>query len=159
MINQETVTLTEACKLLGKSKKTICRYIKQGLLKVERIKSQKGTLEYRFNRTDLLNFKKTERKEKTKPESDIVSFLKGEIKVKNEQIKNKDEQIKAINERYRETNVMYNNLQNKLLLTDSNMIYETKDKKDTLKEEKGNREDKKGQRLNGWLKRLFKQGN
>jgi len=99
------INLSRACKILQKSKRTISRYIKSGWLNPEKIKSKQGTLEYRFNRNNLLKFKKpgktenrTEQKEQTRPESDIVAFLKDQIKVK-------DEQIKELQERSRETNI------------------------------------------------------
>jgi len=153
------ITFIEACKILKKSKRTVSRYIKEGWLKPERIESQRGTLEYRFNQANLLKFKKpgkTEQKEKTRPENDIITFLKAEIKAKNEQIKNKDEQIKELNQRSYEINSMYNNLQNRLLLTDSNTIYDLKVKKDDIKKDKEDKPDKTGQGINGFFKRLFK---
>ena len=101
--------------------------------------------EYKFNRSDLLKFKKTKRTKKTnktKPESDIISFLK-------EQIKEKDEQINKLLERSRETNIMFNRLQNQLLLTGD----KEEGKKD--KEDKEDRQDKKEKGLNGFFKKLF----
>lgn len=52
-----TITFAQACNLLKKSRKTISRYIRKGLLKPERIKSQRGTLEYRFKQADLESLK------------------------------------------------------------------------------------------------------
>lgn len=141
-----TITFSEACKLLKRSKRTVSRYIKNGWLNPEKIESQKGTLEYQFSRSDLLKFKKpgkTEKKEQTRPESDIVAFLKEQIKVK-------DEQIKELQERSRETNIMFNRLQNQLLLTG--------DKKEERKDREA-KADKKGQGINGFFKRLFKRTN
>jgi len=134
--NSGTLTFLEACKILKKSKRTVSRYIKNGWLKPEKIESQRGTLEYRFNQVDLLKFKKPKRIKQTRPESDIVAFLK-------EQIKAKDDQINKLLERSRETNIMFNRLQNQLLLTG----------------DKEAREDKKRQGINGFLKRLFKGTN
>ena len=54
------LTLFDACELLNKSKKSISRYIKQGLLHPERVKSQHGTLEYRFNTADIETLKTQE---------------------------------------------------------------------------------------------------
>jgi len=142
MKGKDNITLSEACKLLKVSKRTVSRYIKNGWLKPEKIESERGTLEYRFNQVDLLKFKKpgkTERKEKTRPDSDIISFLK-------EQLKEKDEQINKLLERSRETNIMFNRLQNQLLLTG--------DKKEDRKD-RGVKQDKKSQGLNGFFKRLF----
>jgi excisionase family DNA binding protein len=140
MKGESNVTLLEACKLLKKSKRTVSRYIKKGLLNPE----INGN-EYKFNRSDLLKFKKTKRTKKTnktKPESDIISFLK-------EQIKEKDEQINKLLERSRETNIMFNRLQNQLLLTGN----KEEGKKD--KEDKEDRQDKKEKGLNGFFKKLF----
>lgn len=137
------VTFFEACKILGKSKRTISRYIKDNRLKPKRIVSKKGTLEYRFNRADLTKFLKPDRTEKTKKtrhEKDIIAFLKDQIKVK-------DEQIKELLERSRETNIMFNRLQNQLLLTG--------DKKED-RVDREDKEDKKGQGISGFFKRLFR---
>jgi len=57
MKDKKVLTYNEACKLLGKSRKTISRYIKKGLIKPERVKSQRGSLEYRFNQVDLEGLK------------------------------------------------------------------------------------------------------
>jgi len=54
------ITLFEACELLNRSKKSISRYIRRGLLHPERVKSQQGTLEYRFSKTDIEAFKAQE---------------------------------------------------------------------------------------------------
>ena len=51
------ITLFEACELLNRSKKSISRYVRKGRLHPEQIKSQQGTLEYRFSRADLEAFK------------------------------------------------------------------------------------------------------
>jgi predicted site-specific integrase-resolvase len=40
------IDLKEACRELGKSKRSITRYIKKGLLNPERVKYEKGILEY-----------------------------------------------------------------------------------------------------------------
>jgi len=67
------ITLFEACELLNRSKKSISRYIRRGLLHPERVKSQQGTLEYRFSKADLEAFKaqevlKAEQVEQTRPD-------------------------------------------------------------------------------------------
>jgi hypothetical protein len=43
------ITFLEACRILGKSERTLSSYIKKGLIIPEKIKSQKGSIEYRFN--------------------------------------------------------------------------------------------------------------
>jgi hypothetical protein len=54
------ITLFEACELLNKSKKSISRYIRRGLLHPDKVKSQQGTLEYRFSKADIEAFKARE---------------------------------------------------------------------------------------------------
>ena len=54
------ITLFETCELLNRSKKSISRYIRRGLLHPEKIKSQQGTLEYRFSKADIEAFKARE---------------------------------------------------------------------------------------------------
>lgn len=54
------ITYFEACELLNRSKKSISRYIRRGLLHPEQIKSQQGTLEYRFSKDDIEAFKARE---------------------------------------------------------------------------------------------------
>ena len=137
------LTFFEACEVLKKSKRTVSRYIKNGWLNPEKIESQRGTLEYRFNQVDLLKFKKpvrTEKTEQTRPENDIITLLK-------DQLKQKDKQINQLIERSRETNILLKGLQDQLLLTG--------DKKEERKD-RGVKEDKKGQGIDGFLKRLFK---
>lgn len=54
------ITLFEACELLNRSKKSISRYIRRGLLHPQEIKSKQGTLEYRFSKADIEAFKAQE---------------------------------------------------------------------------------------------------
>lgn len=54
------ITLFEACEFLNRSKKSISRYIRRGLLHPQEIKSQQGTLEYRFSDSELKAFKEKE---------------------------------------------------------------------------------------------------
>jgi len=63
------LTLFEACEYLNKSKKSISRYIRRGLLHPQEIKSKQGTLEYRFNNADLEAFKLQETQDKTRQET------------------------------------------------------------------------------------------
>ena len=63
------LTLFETCELLNRSKKSISRYIRRGLLHPQQIKSQQGTLEYRFSKADLEAFKLQETQDKTRQET------------------------------------------------------------------------------------------
>lgn len=49
MTKQADLTLKEVCQGLGKSKRTITRYIKKRILNPERIKNEKGILEYKLD--------------------------------------------------------------------------------------------------------------
>ena len=51
------ITLFETCELLNRSKKSISRYIRRGLLHPQEVKSGQGTLEYRFSKDDIEAFK------------------------------------------------------------------------------------------------------
>ena len=51
------LTLKEVCEILGKSKRTVSRYIKNGWLNPEKVKVQKG-IEYRFSQSEIESFKK-----------------------------------------------------------------------------------------------------
>jgi len=137
------ITFFEACEILKRSKRTISRYIKNGWLSPEKILSQRGTLEYRFNRNDLLKFKKPEKIEQTRPENDIVALLKEQLKVK-------DKQINELMERSREANILLKGLQNQLLLTENKTIKE---------KDREAKADKRGQGINGFFKRLFRRVN
>ena len=93
------ITLFEACELLNRSKKSISRYIRRGLLHPEKVKSQQGTLEYRFSKTDIEAFKALEalnaeetRQDETghEPEQTGQSGQKRQDTLKAENIKNKE---------------------------------------------------------------------
>ncbi|MFW6130292.1 MAG: helix-turn-helix domain-containing protein [Atribacterota bacterium] len=47
-MQQSYLTFKETCNILGKSKRTVSRYIKKGLLNPKKVRGQKG-IEYRFN--------------------------------------------------------------------------------------------------------------
>ena len=54
------LTFFEVCEKLNRSKKSITRYIRRGRLHPQKVKSQQGTLEYRFSLADLEAFKAQE---------------------------------------------------------------------------------------------------
>ena len=64
------ITLFEACEILNRSKKTISRYIRQGKLHPKQVKSQRGTLEYRFSKADLEAFRQDETRQETQDTPD-----------------------------------------------------------------------------------------
>ncbi len=69
-MSDHNITLFEACEILNISKKTISRYIRQGRLSPERVKSQQGTLKYRFARADLDALRASQAFQDTPPETD-----------------------------------------------------------------------------------------
>jgi len=138
-MKEDKITLKQAAKILGRSKKTISQYVKNGWLNPERLDSKRGALEYRFSKSELLKFQKpekTEEKRKTRPEEELIALLTDQLKVK-------DEQIRELLERSRENNILLKGLQNQLLLTG--------DKKEDRKD-RGERQVKKKK---GWFKGLF----
>ena len=52
-----TLTMFEACEKLGKSKKTLGRYVRRKLIRPKLVKSLKGTPEYRFSESEVQAFK------------------------------------------------------------------------------------------------------
>ncbi len=89
------ITLFEACELLNRSKKSISRYIRRGLLHPKKVKSKQGTLEYRFSKDDIEAFKAQEagRTEQARPDRTEETDQTGQTRqdtFKTENIKNKD---------------------------------------------------------------------
>jgi len=164
MINkEETVSFTEASKILGKSERTLSRYIKKKLIIPEKIKSQKG-IKYYFNLAELESFKNldtigqmTRQNIKVdKNKDDTLSFLKNTMKLLQKQLKAKDTQIINLLERQRETNILMGQLQNKVLLLEDKSKGKRPNKKDQTDDMTS---QIKWQGINGFLKRLFKRTN
>ena len=173
------ITFIEACQVLKKSRKTISRYIQKGILKPERIRSKRGTLEYRFKQADLEKLRpgidKT-REDKTRQgvrqENEVITLLKETTQVLKDQLTIKDKQIKSLSgkidqliERGRETNVLLKGLTDKVLMLEgrtekAETINEVEDKD----KDRGDRKDKteqairqdRGQKIKVFFKRLFK---
>ena len=55
--DEYVLSMFEVCELLNKSKRSISRYIRRGLLHPIQVKSRQGTLEYRFSEIDVKDFK------------------------------------------------------------------------------------------------------
>jgi len=164
------ITFFEACKLLKKSRKTISRYIKKGLLKPKQIKSKRGTLEYRFKQADLKKLKpgidKT-RQGKTRPDirqdSQVINILREQLTVKDEQIKSLGNKIDQLIERSRETNILIKGLTNKVLMLEGKSSKaETVNEWENKDKDREDRQDKKrqdrGQKIKDFIKKLFKKG-
>ena len=99
----------------------------------EKVKSQQGTLEYRFNKADIEAFKAQEalnaeqtrqdRTRETGQDNEVITLLKETTGLLKEQLTKKDEQIKDLGgkidqliERDRETNILIGQLQSKVLM-------------------------------------------
>lgn len=173
MKNKKDLTFTETCKILKKSRKTISRYIKKGLITPERIKSQRGTLEYRFNQAGLEGLKPgigQTRPDKTRQgirqDSEVITLLKETTQTLRDQLTVKDKQIKSLGnkidgliERGRETNVLLKGLTNKVLMLEgktekAEIINEVENKDREDRKEKTGQD--RGQKIKFFLKRLFK---
>lgn len=159
---RETVSFTEASKILGKSKRTISRYIKAGKLNPEKIKSQNGT-KYRFNLAELESLKKpditgqmTRQNKFDDKNNDTLSLLKDTINLLQKQLKAKDKQIANFQDRQREYNILMGQLQNKVLMLEDKSKGKRPDKKDRTDDTTS---QFKWQGINNWLKRLFKGTN
>jgi hypothetical protein len=118
------ITLFEACEYLNRSKKSVGRYIRQGKLHPQRIKSQQGTLEYRFSKADLEAFKaqteaipikeaeikaitdetrpdkaeqtSQDKTQETGQDGEVINLLKETTGLLKDQLAKKDEQIKDL---------------------------------------------------------------
>lgn len=158
--NEYTITFFEACGILKKSRKTISRYIKKGLIKPERIKSQRGTLEYRFNQADLEGLKPgidKIRPDKTRQgirqDSEVITLLKETTQTLRDQLNIKDKQIKSLGkkidgliERGRETNILLKGLTNKVLMLEGKSSKaETINEWENKDKDREDRQDKAGQ--------------
>jgi len=154
--NDYKIDFAEASKILGKSKRTLSRYIKAGKLNPEIKKSQKG-IKYYFNLTELENLKKpdttgqaTRQNIKIDKNNDTLSDLKNIIKFLQEQLKEKDRQIKKEQEGQRKLTIMLNRERNHTLLLEDRSKDKRPDKNDRTE---GTTSQSKWQ---GWFKRLFK---
>jgi len=150
------IDFAEASKILGKSKRTLSRWIKAGKLNPERKKSQKG-IKYYFNLTELENLKKpdtigqaTRQNKFDDKNNDTLSLINDTMKLLQKQLKAKDTQIKQLLERQREANILMGQLQNKVLMLE--------DRSKGKRHDKSNRTDDttSESKWQGWFKRLFK---
>ena len=96
MKGKDNVTFSEACKILGKSGRSLSRYIKARKLNPDKIKTEKG-IEYRFDRSEVENLKKpdttgqmTRQNKFYDKNNDTLSDLKDMIKFLREQLKEKE---------------------------------------------------------------------
>ena len=155
------ITFIEACQVLKKSRKTITRYIQKGILKPERIKSQRGTLEYRFSQVDLESLKipgtdkirqdiRGDTRQAIRQDNEVINILRDQINIKDKQIRSLGRKIDQLIERSRETNILINGLTNRVLMLEDEKREDRPDKT-----ERDIRQDR-GQKIRGFFKRLFK---
>jgi len=166
------INLFEACQVLKKSKRTVSRYIKKGLITPERIKSQRGSVEYRFSQVDLESLKipetdkiRQDTRQAIRQDNEVINILRDQLNIKDKQIKSLSGKIDKLIERSRETNILLKGLTNKVLMLEGKT-----EKAETINEVENkdkDREDRKdktrqatrqdtGQRIKGFFRRLFK---
>ena len=165
MKNKEVIkrdlTFIEVCQVLKKSRKTITRYIQKGILKPERIKSQRGTLEYRFSQVDLESLKipgtdkirqdiRGDTRQAIRQDNEVINILRDQINIKDKQIRSLGRKIDQLIERSRETNILINGLTNRVLMLEDEKREDRPDKT-----ERDIRQDS-GQNIREFFKRLFK---
>ena len=161
MKNKEVIkrdlTFIEVCQVLKKSRKTITRYIQKGILKPERIKSQRGTLEYRFSQVDLESLKipgtdkiRQDTRQAIRQDNEVINILRDQLNIKDKQIRSLGRKIDQLIERSRETNILINGLTNRVLMLEDEKREDRPDKT-----ERDIRQDR-GQKIRGFFKRLFK---
>jgi len=155
------LTLNEVCQELGKSKRTITRYIKKGSLNPEKVKTENGILEYRFKKSEIENIKNpdtitgqtTGQNQKVEQNNnDTLSLLKDNMKLLQKQLKAKDIQIKQLLDRQRETNVLMGQLQNRVLLLEDKSKGKRADK---IHQTNDTTSDTSGDKIINYLRRLF----
>jgi len=178
-MKNKDITFTEACKILKKSKRTVSRYIKKGLINPEKVKSEKGTIQYRFNQADLERLKtpgqdkirqdiRGDSRQAIRQDIEVITLLKDTTKVLKDQLVTKDKQIKSLSgkidqliERSRETNILIKGLTNKVLMLEGKTEKaETINEVDIKDKDREDTQDKtgqdKGQKVKGFFRRLFK---
>jgi len=136
---KDKMTLDEVCQELGKSKRTITRYIKKGILNPERVKSKNGVLKYRFKKSEIENFNNSDTTTRQttgqnqkfeQKDDDTLSLLKDNMKLLEKQLKTKDQQIKKLLDRQRETNYLMGQLHNRVLMLEDKSKGKRPDKED-----------------------------
>ena len=120
MKGKDNVTLTETCKILGKSKRTVSRWIRAGKLNPEKVKGKKGSIEYHFKLTEVESLR-PDTIGQMAGQSDVVSFLM-------KQLEEKDKQIVEMNSRQRELNILLGQAQKKIFLLEDKSEDEQPDK-------------------------------
>jgi len=149
MTKKDYLTLNEVCQELRKSKRTISRYIKKGILNPERVKSENGIMEYRFKISEIEKIKNPDNMTRQKTRQNTIFNQKDDdilslVMLLEKQLKAKDRQIKQLLDRQRETNILMGQLQNRVLLLED----KSKGKKDRT-------EDTTSDRIKSFFGRFF----
>jgi excisionase family DNA binding protein len=163
MTKQSYLTFKETCNILGKSKRTVSRYIKKGLLNPEKVRGQKG-IEYRFNRTEVESIKNPEttgqetgQNQKVDiKDDDTLSLLKDNMKLLQKQLKSKDQQIKKLLDRQRETNYLMGQLHSRILLLEDKTKGKRSDKTHRTEDTPSDTTGDKGWHIKNIIARWFK---
>ncbi|MBU4361940.1 helix-turn-helix domain-containing protein [bacterium] len=166
------ITFIEACKILGKSERTLSRYIRKGLINPEKVKSDRGTIQYRFNQADLESLKipgtdkirqdiRGDTRQAIRQDSEVINILRDQLTIKDKQIKSLSGKIDQLIERSRETNILLRGLANKVLMLEGKTEKaETINEVENKDKDREDRQDKtrqdRGQKIRGFFNRLFK---
>jgi excisionase family DNA binding protein len=162
-MQQSYLTFKETCNILGKSKRTISRYIKKGLLNPKKVKGKKG-IEYRFNRSEVESIKnpdttgqETGQNQKVEiKDDDTLALLKDNMKLLQKQLKSKDQQIKKLLDRQRETNYLMGQLHNRVLMLEDKTKGKRQDKKHRTEDTTGDTPGDRKWHIKNILARWFK---
>jgi len=84
------LTMFEACEILGKSKKTLGRYVRRKLVQPKLVKSIKGTAEYRFSESEIKAFKEGQPRQEI-PFDSVMGSQAGQSINRLESIKETDQ--------------------------------------------------------------------
>ena len=169
------INFPEACKILGKSERTLSRYIKKGLINPEKVKSDRRTIKYRFSQVDLERLKihgtdkirqdiREDTRQAIRQDNEVITLLKETTQVLKDQLVIKDKQIKSLSgkidqliERGRETNILIRGLTNKVLMLEGKT-----EKAETINEvgiKDKKRQDirqERGQKIKAFVRKIFK---
>jgi len=164
-MTKSDLNLKEVCQEIGKSKRTITRYIKKGVLNPERVKTENGILEYRFDPLEIEKIKNNNQaigqttRQKTKNDikkDDSLSLLTDTVKLLQKQLKSKDQQIKKLLDRQRETNYLMGQLHSRILLLEDKTKGKRSDKTHRTEDTPSDTTGDKGWHIKNIIARWFK---
>ncbi len=125
-----SLTTADVCRILDVSEKSVQRYVKRGILHPKRTES--GIVQNMFEVEEVEKVKqkfselrtvRTEMSESPKPPrqqngdlSQVVAVLQSQLEVKDRQLAEANERLKSEQERNRESNILLKQVQDRLLI-------------------------------------------